>query len=140
MRQDKRPEQLEEVLGAVQVGAELYGVEVVGDGLSLHCLLPPDHIGGDVRLYEVGGPEVAHPAQQVEGPVPHGDQRVPAEQDGLAPVGRLGELGEHDPGDAGRDEHPDDALDAHDQDGPGTPGAGHPPSVPGVTLMMKCLL
>ena len=95
MRQDKRPEQLEEVLGAVQVGAELYGVEVVGDGLSLHCLLPPDHVGGDVRLYEVGGPEVAHPAQQVEGPVPHSDQGLVTKHDSLAPVGRLGELCEH---------------------------------------------
>ena len=52
---------------------------MVGDVLALHGLLPPDHIGGDVGLYEVGGPEVAHPAQQVEGPVPHGHQRVPAE-------------------------------------------------------------
>ena len=83
----------------------------------------------------MGGPEVAQPAQQVEGPVPHGDQRLVTKHDGLAPVGRLGELGKHDPGDAGRDEHPDDALDAHDQDGPDTPGAGHPTSIPGVTMM-----
>ena len=46
----------------------------------------------------------------------------------------LGKLGEHDARDAGRDEHPDDALDAHDKDGPGTPGAGHPPSVPGIII------
>ena len=46
--------------------------------LPLLCLLPPDHIGGDVGLNEVGGPQVAHSAQQVEGPVSHGHQRVPA--------------------------------------------------------------
>ena len=45
-------------------------------------------------------------------------------------MGGLGELGEHDPGDAGRDEHPYHALDTHHQDGPGAPGRGHPASVP----------
>ena len=59
------------------------------------------HVGGDVGLYEVGGPEVAHPAQQVEGAVPHGDQRLLSEHDGLAPVSWLGELGEHDARHAG---------------------------------------
>ena len=102
----------------------------MGDLLPLHRLLLPDHIGGDVGLYEVGGPEVAHPAQQVEGAVPHGDQRVPAEDDRLAAVGGLGELGEHDPSDAGRDEYADHALDAHHDDGSGTPSRGHPASVP----------
>ena len=46
-------------------------------------------------LYEVGWPEVPHPAQQVEGPVPHGHQRLVTKHDGLSSVGRLGELGEH---------------------------------------------
>ena len=37
---------------------------------------------------------------QVEGAVPHGDQRHPAEDDGLGAVRGLRELGEHDARDA----------------------------------------
>ena len=52
-------------------------------------------------LDEVGGSEVAHPAQQVEGPVPHGHQGLVTEHNGLAPVRRLGELGKHYPSHTG---------------------------------------
>ena len=65
-----------------------------------------------MRLYEVGGSEVRHPTQQVELAIPQGDQGVPAEDDGLAPVSGLGELGEHDPGDAGLD----NVTDVDDED------------------------
>ena len=41
-------------------------------------------------------PEVSDPAHEVHGAVPDGDQGVLAEQDGLGPHGRLGELGKHD--------------------------------------------
>ena len=41
-------------------------------------------------------PEVSDPAHEVHGAVPDGDQGVLAEQDGLRPHGRLGELGKHD--------------------------------------------
>ena len=68
-------------------------------------------------LYEVGGPEVAHPAQQVEGPVPHSDQGILAEEDRLGSVSGLRELGEDNAGHAGVDEHSDDALHAHHHDG-----------------------
>ena len=50
-----------------------------------------------MRLYQVCWLQVCHPAEQVECPVPHGDQGVLAEQDGLGPVGRLGELGKYYP-------------------------------------------
>ena len=52
-------------------------------------------------LDEVGGSEVPHPAQQVEGPIPHGHQGLVTEHDGLPPVRWLGELSEHYPGHAG---------------------------------------
>ena len=52
------------------------------------------------------GPEVRHPTEEVEDAIPHGDQGCPAEQDGLPPVGRLGELGEDNASHAGFYEHP----------------------------------
>ena len=51
--------------------------------------------------YEMSGPEVCHPTEQVEDAVPHGDQRHPAEDDRLGAVRGLRELGEHDARDAG---------------------------------------
>ena len=49
----------------------------------------------------MGGPQVCHPTQEVEVTIPQGDESVPAEDNGLAAVGGLGELGEHDARDAG---------------------------------------
>ena len=46
-------------------------------------------------------PEVSDPAHEVHGAVPDGDQGVLAEEDGLGPHGRLGELGKHDSRHAG---------------------------------------
>ena len=57
------------------------------------------------------------PAKQVEGPVPHSDQGILAEEDRLGSVGGLRELGKDNAGHAGVDEHPDDALHAHHHDG-----------------------
>ena len=45
--------------------------------------------------------KVRHPAEEVEVTIPESDEGVPAEDDGLAPVGGFGELGEHDPSDTG---------------------------------------
>ena len=56
------PVHLEEVLRAVQVGAELDGVEVVGDLLALARHLAPHHVRRHVRLNQVGGPQVRHAA------------------------------------------------------------------------------
>ena len=47
--------------------------------------------------------EVRHPTEEVEVTIPESDEGVPAEDDGLAPVGGFRELGEHDPSDAGLD-------------------------------------
>ena len=69
-------------------------------------------------------PQVPHPAQQVEGAVPHGDEGLVAEEDGLAAVRGLGELGEHDARHAGLDEDAEHALDAHHHDGGGALGGG----------------
>ena len=52
------------------------------------------------------GPEVRHPTEEVEDAVPHGDQGRLAEQDGLTPVGWLGELGEDNACHAGLYEDP----------------------------------
>ena len=67
------------------------------------------------------------------------------EYDGLGSVCWLGELGEHDPGNprlelsrlhpgpqsqSYRDQHSDDALEAHHQHGSWTLGGDHPPPVP----------
>ena len=49
----------------------------------------------------VYSPHVPYPAREVIRAVPQGDQGVGAEQDCLRPVGRLGELGEHDARHAG---------------------------------------
>ena len=56
------PVHLEEVLRAVQVGAELDGVEVVGDLLALARHLAPHHVRRHVRLDQVRGPQVRHAA------------------------------------------------------------------------------
>ena len=74
--------------------------------------------------YEMCWPQVPHPAQQVEGAVPHGDEGLVAEEDGLAAVRGLGELGEHDAGHAGLDEDAEHALHAHHHDGGGALGGG----------------
>ena len=47
--------------------------------------------------------EVCHPTEEVEVTIPECDEGVPAEDDGLAPVGGFGELGEHDSSDTGLD-------------------------------------
>ena len=49
----------------------------------------------------MGRSEVCHPTEEVEVTIPECDEGVPAEDDGLAPVGGFGELGEHDPSDTG---------------------------------------
>ena len=97
MRENHGPVHLEEVLRSIKVGAESDSEEMVRDPLALLRPGAPDHVGGDVALYEMGGPEVGHPGEEVEHAVPHGDQGRPAEHDGFTPVSRLGELGEHNP-------------------------------------------
>ena len=57
------------------------------------------------------------PAKQVEGPVPHSDQGILAEEDRLGSVSGFRELGKDNAGHARVDEHPDDALHAHHHDG-----------------------
>ena len=81
--------------------------------------------------YEMSGPEVCHPTEQVEDAVPHGDQSGPAEHDGFPSVSWLGELGEDNARHTGLYEDPSHALDAHQQDGRATLGGGGPSSVPG---------
>ena len=81
--------------------------------------------------YEMSGPEVSHPTEQVEDAVPHGDQSGPAEHDGFPSVSWLGELGEDNARHTGLYEDPSHALDAHQQDGRATLGGGGPSSVPG---------
>ena len=78
---------------------------MMGYDLSLLGPGAPHHVGRDVGLYQVGGPQVPHPAQQVKCPISHGDQGIFAEQDGLASVGRLGELGKHYPCHTGLKKH-----------------------------------
>jgi hypothetical protein len=46
-------------------------------------------------------PKVTYPADKEEGRVPHGDERIFAEQDGLSPHCGLGELGKHNPSHTG---------------------------------------
>ena len=78
--------------------------------------VPGYEVTGNVALYEVGGPEVSQPQHKVVAPelgrctgclvglcvfyvpIPKCDECVLAEEDRLGPAGRLGELGEHDPG------------------------------------------
>ena len=101
-------------------------------GYCLPLLRPgvPHHVGGDMALYQMCGPEVRHPTEEVEHAVPHGDQGGPAEHDGLPAVGWLGELGEDDACHAGLYEDPGDTLDTHQQDGRSALGSGGPSSVP----------
>ena len=61
----------------------------------------------------------SHLDQEVQGPVPHGDEGVPAEDDALPPLGGDRELGEDDAGQAGLHDDPEDALGAHDHNGKG---------------------
>ena len=75
-------------------------------------------------------PEVSHSDLEVEHAVSDGDQSVPAEHNRGCPAGGLRELGEEDAGHHGRDDDPGDALDAHRDDGEGTPACGGSPSIP----------
>ena len=81
--------------------------------------------------YEMSGPEVCHPTEQVEDAVPHGDQSGPAEHDGFPSVSWLGELGEDNARHTGLYEDPSHALDAHQQHGRATLSGGGSSSVPG---------
>ena len=74
--------------------------------------------------------EVANSDLEVEHAVSDGDQSVPAEHNRGCPAGGLRELGEEDAGHHGRDDDPGDALDAHRDDGEGTPACGSSPSIP----------
>ena len=122
-------------------------------GYLLPLLRPgvPHHVGGDVGLYQVGRSEVAHPTEEVEGAVPHGDESLAAEHNCLAPVCRLGELGEHNAsharlqgnkeniymflgklknlGHSDLYEDAEDTLDTHNEDGTDTLRGGGPPPV-----------
>ena len=129
MRQHHGPVQLEEVLGPTKVGAKSYSEEMMWYLLALLRPGVPHHVGRHVGLDEVCWPEVAHPTEEVEGPVPHGDQGLGAEHDRLPAVGGLGELGEDNPGHAGLYGHAEDALYAHDEDGRGTLSSGGSPTI-----------
>ena len=54
---------------------------------------------------------------QIQGPVSDGDDGVFGEDDGLASVPWHGELGEDDAGHASLDDHAQDALEGHNNDG-----------------------
>ena len=92
-----------------------------------------------MRLNQMSGSEVCHPAQQVERTVPHRHQRVLAEQDRLGAMGRFGELGEDNACHASVDENPNNALDAHHHDGNGTLRGGLPAAIPEKRKMLNIL-
>ena len=110
--------------------------------LSLLSNLGPDDIAGDVGLYQVSWSKVTHSTQQIKRSVPHGDEGVLAEHDGLGAVGRLGELGEHDAGHAGVNEDTDNTLDTHHDDRHWTLRCGGASAVSGevVELMLQRLV
>ena len=56
MRDDSRPEHLEELGVSPELGAEVHALEVVGDDLAFLGHFPLHHLAGDVRLKEVGRP------------------------------------------------------------------------------------
>ena len=92
-----------------------------------------------MRLNQMSGSEVCHPAQQVESTVPHRHQRVLAEQDRLGAMGRFGELGKDNACHASVDENPNNALDAHHHDGNGTLRGGLPAAIPEKRKMLNIL-
>lgn len=61
-------------------------------------------------------PHVAYPKHQAQFTVPLTDDRVSREQQRLSPLLRPAHLGEHYSHHERLDHHPDDALDAHDED------------------------
>ena len=73
------------VIRAVDLGAALQVRLLVRDHLALFSLLLPHHDHADVSLEQGGLPQVADPAEDEQGPVSHGDDRVLGEDDGLAP-------------------------------------------------------
>ena len=74
--------------------------------------------------------EVSHSDLEVEDPISHGYQRLPAEHNRGPPASGLRELGEEDARHHGRDDDPGDALDAHRDDCKGTAASGGPASIP----------
>jgi len=123
------PEELEEVLGPVQVSPELDGTEMVGDLLTLLGHLALHHIGRHVALYQMSGSEVSRSAEQIETSISHCHQRLLTEYDCLAPVCWFSELGEHDPGYSRCNEDSHNALDTHQYDRFWTLGGRHPASI-----------
>ena len=95
------PEGREGGATAVNVASKLHAGHVVGDGLPLLRGEGGHHLTGDHTPDEPGGPEVCQPHYQVQAAVPHSDQGVPAEHDGLRSAGGFGELGEHYPSHTG---------------------------------------
>ena len=102
--------------------------------LALFCRLFPHNVARDVRLYQVGRSHVPNPTEEVETTVSHRYQGVLAEENGLGPMGGLGELGKDDAGHAGVDEDTNDALEAHHHDGYRALGGGGSTTVPGSSL------
>ena len=87
------------------------GLGAVHGGVELLSALTGGSPGGADPLH--GGEDPPDPAEQVEGPVPHGDHSVFGEGDGLAASPRHRELGEDDAGHAGLDDDAQDALGRH---------------------------
>ena len=87
------------------------------------------------RITSSVSPQVSDPAEKVEGAVPHGDEGVLAEEDGLRPVGRLGELGKYDARHAGLYDHPHNALHRDDDQRHAAVLGGHPRPVTEIFLI-----
>ena len=67
---------------------------MIGDDLSLRRPPLAQEVSGDDAANELVLPEVSEPELEVEDPVPHGDERVPAEHHRRPPPPRLGQLSE----------------------------------------------
>ena len=98
---DQGPERLDNVTAAVKITSKLHRGEVIGDDLTLRR--PPlaqevtkHHAADQLVLSEVAESEL-----EVERPVPHGDQGVPAEHHRGPPPPRLSQLSEEYPRHAG---------------------------------------
>ena len=71
---------------------------------SRHTLLiiyPLTKCNESIIGWTVSSPQISNPAEKVEGSIPHGYEGVLTEENGLCPVGWLGELGKHDPSHTG---------------------------------------
>lgn len=121
------PDEEQVAIAAVRGHGQLGGVLV--EQFALFCLLGPDEVGLDAGADDVGLPHVPHAEHEAEVAVALAHHRVLGEEQRLRALAGPRHLREDDPPEVRLDHHPDDALEADEEDRLGTLLGDDPPAV-----------